>query len=412
MQINFATALFRIELYFVFFGTFLINQLAKSIGQYQAINLFYELLLILIPFLLIFSAKKVNIIIGMIYAIIILSMSQVAYIGFISGSFLSTIFSAVIPFKYSGLLLLSALVQQEKLILEFRKILNISLSIIFVAVGLQLLGFNAFLEFSQPYQLEDGATKVFRDIDSWDNTAWGLFENQISLAYFGICTLVFFKYFDKNSRYRAIKEIACLIIIISTLSLTALILTGIFYVSRIKTFWIRLIIFASGPFILPLLIPLYFSGFDLAYLIEVARGSRIGIIIDILPSFLTTSNVIELFFGLGPGKLASDFIYSLNTIPVIFEFSADLAPLEDVYWVALLIYFGLFGLLGYLIIVCAGLLFYKKVDADLFYFYFIMLLFIFLGNFTNQVLSISTFAIFFWFSLTLLFGEIKNKKIS
>ena len=131
-----------------------------------------------------------------------------------------------------------------------------------------------------------------------------------------------------------------------------------------------------------------------------------------MPGFLTTSTISELFFGLGPGSLAVEFIYSLNNYPVVFEGAKNLAPLEDVYWVALLIYFGIFGLFGYLIIICSGLLFYKKVEHELFMFYFIFLVFIFLGNFTNQVLSLSSFAIFFWFSLTLLFGEIKNRRFS
>ncbi len=412
MRINFALALLRIELIFVFFGSLAVNLIAKATGQYEIINLFYELVLIVIPFLFIFTAKKVNVILGLIYAVIVLSMSQIAYIGFISGSFVTTIFSAFIPFKFCGLLLLSTFIQQEKLILEFRKIINIVLAVMIFAVILQIFRVNAFLEFSLPYQLEGGATKVFRDIDRWDGSAWGLFENQISLAYFGICSLIFYKYFDKNSRYKLTKEISCLFLIFSSISLTVIILTGIFYISRIKTFWIKLSFFLTGPFLIPILIPIYFGGIDYSTLVELSRLSRLGIIIDILPSFLTTSTIPELFFGLGPGGLAVDFIYSLSNYPVIFEGATDIAPLEDVYWVALLIYFGIFGVLGYLIIICLGLLFYKKVDHEFFLFYFIFLVFIILGNFTNQVLSLSSFAIFFWFSLTLLFGEIKKSRLS
>jgi hypothetical protein len=140
--------------------------------------------------------------------------------------------------------------------------------------------------------------------------------------------------------------------------------------------------------------------------------SRLGILVDILPAFLFETNISDLFFGLGSGVQTAEFIFSLENYPAIFDMSSDIAPLEDVYWVALLLYFGIFGTFGYGLTISVGLLFYKKkVDPRYFMFYLMLLVFIFVGNFTNQVLSIGSFAVVFWFSLMLLLGKVRVRKL-
>lgn len=411
MRIDIALAILRFELLLVFFGSFAINVLAKLVGSYDLLNLIYELALILVPFLYIFAGKRVHIVVALVYAAISLCLCHLAYVGYVTGSFASSIFSGFIPFKFCGLLLLSSYFQQDRLISEFKNILNIVLVVTIVAVGLQLLGVASFLEFSRPYQVDGQGYKIYQDIASWDNSAWGLFDNQISLALFGLCALVFYNYFDENYHYRVLRATACLILIASSISLMAMLLAGIFYISRIKFLWVRYVFFLIIPLTIPILVPIYFAGLDFSAFLEIARMSRLGILIDILPAFLFEANISDLFFGLGHSVQAATFILSIDNYPAIFDMSSDLAPLEDVYWVALLLYFGIFGTLGYTLTLSVGLIFYKQVNSRYFVFYFMLLLFVFVGNFANQVLSISSFAIVFWFSLTLLLGEVRNRKM-
>ena len=90
------------------------------------------------------------------------------------------------------------------------------------------------------------------------------------------------------------------------------------------------------------------GGLSLDAYIEVARDNQLGILIETLPKFFGLS-AQEILFGLGySNENLQSFLISGSAPPMIFVHDGNSTALQDVYHVAILIYFGLLGFLVYL----------------------------------------------------------------
>jgi hypothetical protein len=113
-----------------------------------------------------------------------------------------------------------------------------------------------------------------------------------------------------------------------------------------KVLWI-------GVATLPLLFPiLVFAGVDPTdnYFFEIFSGAyvdkameqRLGIVLLVLPHFLAGLSAADILFGLSADRAILDqFVSDMFDIPALLV--QEIATIEDVYWVALLIYYGVIG---------------------------------------------------------------------
>ncbi|WP_263786837.1 hypothetical protein [Salinibacter grassmerensis] len=85
-----------------------------------------------------------------------------------------------------------------------------------------------------------------------------------------------------------------------------------------------------------------FEVFSAEYL-RVAMEQRLGIVLNVLPQFLTDLSVADVLFGLSPDRtILRRFVADVTELPAVLI--GNVAVIEDVYWVALPVYYGLAGL--------------------------------------------------------------------
>ena len=108
-----------------------------------------------------------------------------------------------------------------------------------------------------------------------------------------------------------------------------------------------------GFYAAPLLIPaILFAGVDLTniyffeiftgWYIEQAMEQRLGIVLLVLPHFLSGLTVVDLLFGLSADRAILDqFVSDMFDVPKLLV--EQIATIEDVYWVAILVYYGFIG---------------------------------------------------------------------
>lgn len=113
-----------------------------------------------------------------------------------------------------------------------------------------------------------------------------------------------------------------------------------------------------GLFLTPLIIPLsmvvsvgltdtyFFEIFSQQY-IDKAMEQRLGVILLVLPYFVSSLGSLDILFGLSADRQILDqVITDMFDVPLLLV--QEIATIEDVYWAALLVYYGVvgFGLLG------------------------------------------------------------------
>jgi len=133
--------------------------------------------------------------------------------------------------------------------------------------------------------------------------------------------------------------------------------------------------------------------------INMAMHQRLGLLVELLPQFITSPNI---FFGFGSDKdLAVDqIIYSYN---FYFIFTDDLPVIiEDVYWLTMLIYYGIIGTFFFLFYIigvyCTGRKIQRLtggnagvVNAFIWLFFLALAL-----GMTGQVFEVKAYSLFFW----------------
>lgn len=189
------------------------------------------------------------------------------------------------------------------------------------------------------------------------------------------------------------------------------------------------LIFTATILLFPLLFIIYILGTKLggdnnrafgfiftSEYIYVAMNQRLGIVLDLLPQLLQDVNVI---FGFGPDKY--NFAdYAINTYvssnPILIGYLPHV--LEDVYWVALLVYYGPIGTLLWLYVLY--LLFRQAIDASrnkhnhntrrAGRLVLMLLIVAVAGAFINPVFEIRVFSFFLWLFAGFLYSA--DRKVS
>jgi len=102
---------------------------------------------------------------------------------------------------------------------------------------------------------------------------------------------------------------------------------------------LSLLLFLSGINLMDLHI---FEVFSAEYL-RVAMTQRLGILLEVVPQFLSELRLVDVLFGLSPDRsILNRFVTEMTEIPAVL--TGNVAVIEDVYWVALPVYYGLVGL--------------------------------------------------------------------
>ena len=150
--------------------------------------------------------------------------------------------------------------------------------------------------------------------------------------------------------------------------------------------------------------------------LDIARKQRLGIILVMLPAFFSSSFWGLLFGFTADRAFLLDRFGSIPDRPVLLWESAD--QIEDVYWVALLYYYGIFGFLLFLtflyklwvplrssirrygqhfenpIVISAVLLLAASLPLNLF----------------NQAFEVRTYSFYLWLMVGLALVEIRNAR--
>jgi hypothetical protein len=116
--------------------------------------------------------------------------------------------------------------------------------------------------------------------------------------------------------------------------------TGRFLKAGALTFLpLTLLVFLSGINLTDLHV---FEVFSAEYL-RVAMTQRLGILLEVVPQFLSELRVVDVLFGLSPDRaILNRFVADMAEVPAVL--TGNVAVIEDVYWVALPVYYGLVGL--------------------------------------------------------------------
>ena len=184
--------------------------------------------------------------------------------------------------------------------------------------------------------------------------------------------------------------------------------------------------FIFGFFILPVIffsehlfnkiIPLVeiFDLFSYEFIYESIKFSRIGIL-KLIPSFFN-NDLFTILFGFSlDGAVLTSFINQTmgSEIPHVLSNNAIIG-IEDVYWVAHLYYFGLFGVVFYLMVFIHLNRSFNRINTThnnlkmIRTFIFLTLI----SAFVNQVFSFKPFILYFFFVLAFLLKKLKtNNKI-
>lgn len=150
-------------------------------------------------------------------------------------------------------------------------------------------------------------------------------------------------------------------------------------------------------------------------IIENTKLSRLGMLTLTGPDFISEFS-LDTFWGVGcDGYVVLDKVNSYQDTVLMLAASedGDISALGDVYWIALLVYHGIVGLM--LIIYIYYNLFKATINkrySDSKFDYsrivkwlFFLIVFI---SFANQIIVVKTFAVFFWIFLAIVY----NKKVT
>jgi len=159
-------------------------------------------------------------------------------------------------------------------------------------------------------------------------------QQRRTLAYWGVVVLALFFSFMSGSRG-------------VTIATVLLVAADHYFDGRTGQF-IRMGLYAS-PLLLPLIV---FAGIDVTdnYFFEIFSGAyvdkameqRLGILLLVLPHFLSGLGTLDIIFGLSAdNEILNEFVSDMFDIPQLLV--AHVADIEDVYWIAIIVYYGILG---------------------------------------------------------------------
>ncbi|MDB3918327.1 hypothetical protein N9334_00700 [Luminiphilus sp.] len=300
----------------------------------------------------------------------------------LSGSF-DTIFKTLAIFRPIPIILLFAkeLTRFDKTPALFHFVLIFLVLINFAAVLFQVLLPSTAFAILQPGQLEGGLGRVASNEELWDGTCWGLFNSQINLAYFSLGSVLCMR---RNNLISAI----CLVMCIMSGSLVVSVMAVICFLLMRKAYFMLLLGIVLGSLSLISIYEFFFPGIDFSDFFDVLLETRLGLVYYTAPQFFSSGiSVTSILFGIGADKeLLGTILFNQEVVPLVLRVAMDVETLEDVFWVALLYYYGVFGLVTVLFTFVAALRFLVKGPSR-----YLLLSVIVLGGFVNQIFSFIVF---------------------
>ena len=361
------------------FGPFLISQFAKIGANYTTLNSGYLLICI---FALLFFQLRIGF--GFILAAMIIFLGLV-FVIFLDAS---SAISFLMPFKFFLIACLSPIYFRRfnHDMLFFIKFVSIASLVTYVLVLFSSDAFNFFL----PFTADGSSYRVATSYETWDYSAWFLFNNQVSLGLFCVGGL-FFLLLNDISRKHKILCILLVVNIVLSKSLLCYLAVFLLYGHLFKNTYsiVGLYIICLSSFFL--LFDFLIGDISYSLYLDLVRLTRGGILIDLLPHFFN-ADPFQILFGLDSEKIVS-FISTSPNVPITLEYAFDTAPLEDVYYVYYLYQFGLVMFVIFLFTLLGSLSNLPKTVR------LPMSVFIIFGLFVNQLMSFTIFNFFFFYCL-------------
>lgn len=236
------------------------------------------------------------------------------------------------------------------------------------------------------------------------------FVNPIEYCFLIIGLYIIFLSIDTSFRKKLLISFLCLLVTFNSGSIAGfLFLLILIYVVLIKKPFFKYLIYLSG--IVAASVIIYRNWETISWYFEISyQYNRLGIILNTLPEFLS-SGLINVLFGIGSDENhAYELITSYKTVPLMIYYDKNLAGLDDVYWIALLIYHGLIFiiLLGYFFVLIINAS-NQMNRADSLIIKRLLLLMFCLG-FINQIMEVKPFSLLFWTTIGILVNTVLNHK--
>jgi hypothetical protein len=229
---------------------------------------------------------------------------------------------------------------------------KISKFIFYLACFEILIGFIQFFGgelvfsfFSPPIRPEIGFS-VIKDLENWNGDIFGTFEVQLAYSYFILFTYVLCNKLLKRKLSTYIYGFSSLFVLVASNSVIVILLFLLYSLSMYsKKIKVNLGLFYLLTFIVSVFL-LYFNHESIIDYFSVAyESNRLGIILNLSRDFFRNSSFQDVMFGFtNDDDLLLNKIFSANNVPTIFIDDNRATAILDVYFVAHLYYFGLFGI--------------------------------------------------------------------
>lgn len=233
-------------------------------------------------------------------------------------------------------------------------------------IGLaQFTGVPLAFHLFKPVEVAGAMQPIPQLIEEWDGSVFGTFANQISFAYFVmVCYVLACEATPKRSM-RVLVSLAALFFVWASKSQFTLMLTAGLAIWYCFGAWGRLAAVSSLVLVgVVVQDELRIGGLPIDEYVAAADGNRLGIGRDIGPAFFRVYSGPQLLLGLGvePERVLTA-VRSIEIVPRVFLDFDNIAFLEDVYVVAVLLYFGVLGaLLFFLVYIQMALAAWRSVD--------------------------------------------------
>jgi len=384
-------SLFKIWIFLFYFPVisgFILKNLGLGYNILNLIFLFNEIILITLGlFLMKFKVNKI--------ALISLSLIVTAFFGFFFKSV--NLIDYLIPvIVLNRFVIFVGFINEkdEKNYLLAKKIFKLFIYSQLIIGLFQIFLPSVIIDLTLPVQPAEGYKIIAPSFESWDGTIFGLFADTISYPF----TLVIgYLFFLKEKKINLLMTILFGICIIQAKSIIASIFFIYLVIDQFKKINKKLIII-SAIFTVLISINIILNQIDFYNIYKMFLDQRLGIILWVFPELIFNTSLDQLLFGVGIGEGLETFIYGMKNVPGLFLYDSEgLNGLNDVYYVAIMSYYGLIGLVT---IFTFYYYFNKQWGGSKFSRYAI--LFVLISLMVNQTTQLSFFSLLFYSHINLL----------
>lgn len=275
------------------------------------------------------------------------------------------------------------------------------ISVILCSIGfLEIIGGQSVSYLFRPLKMDPYDSNAVFDFDSLVSTdISGIFPNAIDYSYFLLISYCIISN-RKHLRYKFILFVAYVVLIYFSGSKSALIIFVLCVFSQFKSQSIKACFIGcviTGSVILMIE---FWDLFIWTVFID-SRSSRLGLLIDTLPSFLSEMSY-DTWFGASPDRVLTYHKINSYPNPPVFIWDVDhMTSFEDEFYVALPVYYGVIGfsIILYLYSHMLNTLLkakFKNSDFDFHTIIKCLCIILIIAPLFNQIIITKPFSLFFW----------------